>query len=180
MCVYCLYRDVLTALSTVTEGAANMAAVNLPPAARAFAETRLAGRQSAARSVPEMARRGVVRAAPLSRGLFDREATDRVFATVPAVIQIQPPTLPRPRPSPTSRPHPPPGRLPRFERQQLQQQRPYRPPPTQRSGMRPHQPQQSRPFRPRQPQHHTTPQFQKPANQPQHQQQKPRQQQKGF
>ncbi|XP_076048265.1 uncharacterized protein LOC143029491 [Oratosquilla oratoria] len=85
-------RDTLAALSTVAEGTANMASSALPPAARAFTAARLAARQSAARSAPEIARRGVVRAAPLSRGLFDQEATDRVFATVPTVIQIQQPS----------------------------------------------------------------------------------------
>ncbi|XP_076045756.1 uncharacterized protein LOC143027999 [Oratosquilla oratoria] len=84
-------RHTLAALSTVAEGTANMASSALPPAARAFTAARLAARQSAARSAPEIARRGVVRAAPLSRGLFDQEATDRVFATVPTVIQIQQP-----------------------------------------------------------------------------------------
>ncbi|XP_076033074.1 uncharacterized protein LOC143020528 [Oratosquilla oratoria] len=87
-------RDTLAALSTVAEGTANMASSALPPAARAFTAARLAARQSAARSAPEIARRGVVRAAPLSRGLFDQEATDRVFATVPTVIQIQQPSQP--------------------------------------------------------------------------------------
>ena len=33
-----------------------------------------------------------MRATPLSRGMFAQEARDRVFATVPAVILIQPPT----------------------------------------------------------------------------------------
>ncbi|XP_076059425.1 uncharacterized protein LOC143036054 [Oratosquilla oratoria] len=87
-------RDTLAALSTVAEGTANMASSALPPAARAFTAARLAARQSATRSAPEIARRGVVRAAPLSRGLFDQEATDRVFATVPTVIQIQQPSQP--------------------------------------------------------------------------------------
>ncbi|XP_076065344.1 uncharacterized protein LOC143039348 [Oratosquilla oratoria] len=98
-------RDTLAALSTVAEGTANMASSALPPAARAFTAARLAARQSAARSAPEIARRGVVRAAPLSRGLFDQEATDRVFATVPTVIQIQQPSQPRPRPLPAYRSH---------------------------------------------------------------------------
>ncbi|XP_076038981.1 uncharacterized protein LOC143024100 [Oratosquilla oratoria] len=87
-------RDTLAALSTVAEGTANMASSALPPAARAFTAARLAARQSAARSAPEIARRGVVRA-----GLFDQEATDRVFATVPTVIQIQQPSQPAPRES---------------------------------------------------------------------------------
>ncbi|XP_076038465.1 uncharacterized protein LOC143023748 [Oratosquilla oratoria] len=87
-------RHTLAALSTVAEGTANMASSALPPAARAFTAARLAARQSATRSAPEIARRGVVRAAPLSRGLFDQEATDRVFATVPTVIQIQQPSQP--------------------------------------------------------------------------------------
>ncbi|MPC67185.1 hypothetical protein E2C01_061353 [Portunus trituberculatus] len=77
-----------------------MMAFDLPHLAKSFAENRLEARQSAAREVPEAARRGVVRAEPLSTGLFDPMATDRVFS-VPTIIQVTPQPPARPRPTPT-------------------------------------------------------------------------------
>ncbi|MPC90896.1 hypothetical protein E2C01_085900 [Portunus trituberculatus] len=64
-----------------------MMAFDLPHLAKSFAEARLEARQSTASDVPEAARRGVVRAEPLSMGLFDPVATDRVFSSVPTIIQ---------------------------------------------------------------------------------------------
>ncbi|KAK8394259.1 hypothetical protein O3P69_006450 [Scylla paramamosain] len=71
-------------------------------------EARLEARQSAARDVLEAARRGVVRAEPLSTGLFDPVETDRVFSSVPTIIQVtsQPPARPRPTPTPVQRQNP--------------------------------------------------------------------------
>ncbi|XP_045111634.1 uncharacterized protein LOC123504832 isoform X2 [Portunus trituberculatus] len=127
-------RDALMALSTVAEGAANMVSVALPSAARTFAEACLAARLSASRSAPDMARRGLVRAAPLYRGLFDQEVTDRVFASVPAVIQVQPPAPPRTRSVPAPRFRSLAGRPPPFA---CQQQRVYRPPPSRANDQHP-------------------------------------------
>lgn len=77
----------------VIEDAANMAASILPTAAKECVEARLAARISAVRAAPDTAKRGLVRAVPLSKGLFDQEAIDRVFISLPTVIQInqQPP-----------------------------------------------------------------------------------------
>ncbi|KAK3879821.1 hypothetical protein Pcinc_015662 [Petrolisthes cinctipes] len=66
------------------EGVAAMATHYMREEAKAFAEARLAARQAAAKSAPEMAQRGVVRAAPLSPALFDQPATDTIFASLPA------------------------------------------------------------------------------------------------
>ena len=69
-------------------------AFDIPHLAKSFAEAKLEARQSAAKDVPDAARRGVVRAEPLSTGLFDPVATDRVFSSIPTIIQVtpQPPT----------------------------------------------------------------------------------------
>lgn len=74
----------------VSEGLAGLLAANLPYLTCAFGEVSLEAHQSAARDAPDLAKRGVVRADPLSRGLFSQEATDKVFATIPAIINIQP------------------------------------------------------------------------------------------
>ncbi|KAK3890225.1 hypothetical protein Pcinc_005760 [Petrolisthes cinctipes] len=71
-------------MTTVMEGVGAMTTHNLREAARNFAEARLASRQAAAKSAPEMAQRGVVRASPLSPVLFDQAATDSVFSSLPA------------------------------------------------------------------------------------------------
>ncbi|MPC35658.1 hypothetical protein E2C01_029086 [Portunus trituberculatus] len=89
----------------VAEGTANLMSTALPLAARAFTQFRLSARQSAVRSAPELARRGTVRAAPLSCGLFDQEATDCVINIQPppqsrflgpSVAYLKPPLLPGP------------------------------------------------------------------------------------
>lgn len=72
----------------VSEGLANMVASDLPYLTKACAETRTEARRSAARAAPDLAKAGVIRAEPLSQGLFSQEATDRVFAAVPAIINI--------------------------------------------------------------------------------------------
>ncbi|KAK3895260.1 hypothetical protein Pcinc_001010 [Petrolisthes cinctipes] len=76
--------DTLSSMATVMEGVAAMATHFMREEAKAFAEARLAARQAAAKSAPEMAQRGVVRAAPLSPALFDQPATDTIFASLPA------------------------------------------------------------------------------------------------
>lgn len=72
----------------VAEGLTGMLAGDLPHLTKDFAEARLEARQSAAKDAPELAKRGVVRAEPLSKGLFYQQATDRVFAAIPAIINI--------------------------------------------------------------------------------------------
>ena len=84
-------RDTLTAMAAVAEGTCSMASFDLQDSAKAFAEARLNARQSAAKAAPDLARRGVVRASPLSSSLFDQAETDRVFNSVPTVIQVQQP-----------------------------------------------------------------------------------------
>ncbi|KAK3893125.1 hypothetical protein Pcinc_003041 [Petrolisthes cinctipes] len=75
--------DTLSSMATVMEGVAAMATHFMREEAKAFAEARLATRQAAAKSAPEMAQRGVVRAVPLSPALFDQPATDTIFASLP-------------------------------------------------------------------------------------------------
>ena len=78
-------------MATVAEGTAGMMAFDFPHLACTLAETRTEARKSAVKGVPEAAKRGVLRAEPLSPGLFDAEATDKVFASVPTIIQLPPP-----------------------------------------------------------------------------------------
>ncbi|KAK3893387.1 hypothetical protein Pcinc_002819 [Petrolisthes cinctipes] len=84
--------DTLSSMATVKEGVAAMATHNMREGVRTFAEARLAARQAAAKSAPEMAQRGVVRAAPLSPALFDQAATDAIFSSLPAVINLPKPS----------------------------------------------------------------------------------------
>ncbi|XP_076030362.1 uncharacterized protein LOC143018656 [Oratosquilla oratoria] len=93
-----VHRDTLNLLSEVGEQTASLVATALPHAVRAFAEARADSRRSAVKSVPAEARQGVIRAKPLSLDLFDREATDRVLAAMPTIIQVPVPQY-RPRPS---------------------------------------------------------------------------------
>lgn len=72
----------------VSEGLAGLLAADLPHLTKECGEARLEERRSAARDAPATAKRGVIRAEPLSRGLFSQEATDRVFAALPAIINI--------------------------------------------------------------------------------------------
>ena len=83
--------DTLTAMAAVAEGTCSMASFDLQDSAKAFAEARLNARQSAAKTAPDLARRGVVRSSPLSSSLFDQAEIDRVFNSVPTVIQVQQP-----------------------------------------------------------------------------------------
>ncbi|MPC32535.1 hypothetical protein E2C01_025852 [Portunus trituberculatus] len=83
--------DILKMMATVVEGTASMMAFDFPHLARTLAEARMEARKSAAKGVPEAVKRGVLRAESLSSGLFDTEATDKVFASVPTIIQLPPP-----------------------------------------------------------------------------------------
>ncbi|KAK3893097.1 hypothetical protein Pcinc_003090 [Petrolisthes cinctipes] len=99
--------DTLSSMATVMEGVAAMATHNMREEAKAFAEARLAARQAAAKSALEMAQRGVVRAAPLSPALFDQPATDTIFASLPAVINLPKPSTSNHPDQPTSPEGPP-------------------------------------------------------------------------
>lgn len=84
------HSDLLQAMSALAEGTKGMMAHDIPQLARTCAKVRLEVRRSAAKGVPDLARLGVVRSEPLSVGLFDQAATDRVYASIPAMIQLPP------------------------------------------------------------------------------------------
>lgn len=75
-------------MATVAESTINVASDVITPAAKDCAETRLAARMLVVRVAPNTVRKGLVSATPLSKGLFDQEATDRVFALLPTIIKI--------------------------------------------------------------------------------------------
>ena len=80
--------DILKGCATVAEGLAHMTAQNIQASARACAEARLAARTAAARDFSGPTLRGLVRAAPLSTSLFSQEATDKIVASQPPVINV--------------------------------------------------------------------------------------------
>ncbi|KAK4311791.1 hypothetical protein Pmani_016747 [Petrolisthes manimaculis] len=97
-------NDVLLSLATVAEGAASMTTYNLQGLSRKFVDARIAARNAAAKTAPEMAQRGVIRACPLSPALFDQKATDAIFSSLPAVINIPKQTVQKQRPPQPPRP----------------------------------------------------------------------------
>lgn len=72
----------------VSEDLTGLPAADPPHLSRDCAEVQLEARQSAAKDAPDLAKRGDVRAEPLSHGLFSQEATNKVFAALPAFIQM--------------------------------------------------------------------------------------------
>lgn len=79
----------------VVEGTVGMMAVDFPHLTRACREARLEARQSAANGVLDMTILGVVCTESLSEGLFSYEATEKVYTSIPAIIQVPPPQPPR-------------------------------------------------------------------------------------
>lgn len=83
-----LYRNVARSHTVALEGLAGLLATDLLLLTKACGESRLEARQSAARDSPDLAKRGIVRADPLSSGLFSQLATDVVFAALPAITSL--------------------------------------------------------------------------------------------
>ena len=81
-------KDILGLMGDVADHTASLAATGLPHLAKSFAEARAEMRKSAARTIPEAARQGVLRSVPLSLELFDKDATERVLAAMPTIIQV--------------------------------------------------------------------------------------------
>lgn len=131
---------------------------------RGHSQHRVGG--SAEWSALEMAGRGMVKAAPLSCGPSNQDATHHVFTMVPAGNQIQPPAQQRPWSSPTPRflflP-----KHPATSADQQQQQWVYHLPPARSNTQRLQQ--QQPPFSVSKQSTVPPPKSQKPASQPQHQ-----------
>lgn len=75
----------------VAEGIVGMMAADFPHLTRACGEARLKAHHSALKAVLDLVRRGVVRAESLSDGLFSHEATEKIYASILAIIQVPPP-----------------------------------------------------------------------------------------
>lgn len=93
--VFPLFSDIHKAVMAVAEGTACLLAADFPHMSRACMEVRLEAHLSAAKGIPEPMRRGVVHTEPLSEGLFSHKATDRVYSSIPTMIHMPSPHLPR-------------------------------------------------------------------------------------
>lgn len=90
-----LHRDFLQAICRITEATANYWASDLPSMVRSCAEARVEGRRAAVRDAPEVVRKELIAAEPLSMGLLSRTATNDILTSVPTVVNIHNPPPPR-------------------------------------------------------------------------------------